>query len=96
MAERQKELEEMDKKKKSGEKKSCAEDSDQEDIPTEGFWPRLTDGQFKDDSDVAKISNIKLSENLGGFNDIIQEGLPTARKSAFLFYFQYNLKIFNL
>lgn len=87
MAERQKELEELEKKKKSGEKKSCADDSDQEEVPTEGFWPRLTDGQFKDDSDVAKIADVKLSENLGGFNDIIQEGLPSARKLNLFFIF---------
>lgn len=79
MAERQKELEEFEKKKKSGEKKSTVEESDEEEMPTEGFWPRLTDGQFKDDSDVAKIADIKLSENLGGFNNIIEEGLPSAR-----------------
>ncbi|CAF0755497.1 unnamed protein product [Brachionus calyciflorus] len=78
MAERQKELEEFEKKKQSGEKRSNDDESDQEDVPTEGFWPRLTDGQFKDDSDIANIADIKLSENLGGFNSIIQEGLPTA------------------
>jgi hypothetical protein len=44
-----------------------------------GISPQLTDGQFKDDSDIAPIASIALGEKLGQFNDIIQEGGPTSR-----------------
>jgi hypothetical protein len=55
------------------------EDSDVAEGPTEGISPQLTDGQFKDDSDTAQIAGIKLGDNLGQFNDVIEEGLPTSR-----------------
>ena len=48
-----------------------------------GIAPQNTDGQFKDDSDTANIAGIKLSDNLGSFNEEIEEGGPTARKNIF-------------
>lgn len=78
MADRQKELEEFDKKKNTNKLDESSEGSEHDEI-TEGISPQVTDGQFKDDSDTAVIADIKLSENLGGFNNVIEEGLPTAR-----------------
>jgi hypothetical protein len=90
MADKLKELAEYERlhpKVKREEGDNVSEESG-EVVPDEGVWSRLTDGQFQDDSEVANVSAIKLSENLGGFNDVIREGLPVARKkNVYFFYF---------
>jgi hypothetical protein len=96
MAEKLKELEEYERLHPKKEVAGAADSelvSSGEVVPTEGFWSRLTDGQFQDDSEVANISAIRLSENLGGFNDVIREGLPVARK---MFNKPTHITIFNL
>lgn len=80
MAEKKKELEEYERLHPIKEKDDNeSEDSSKPDV-TEGIWARITDGFFQDDSDTAAVAQIKLSENLGGYNEIIREGLPNARK----------------
>lgn len=79
MAERQKELEEFEKKKHSNKSNASIAHSDEGEEITEGILAKITEGQVQDDSDTAQIAPITLSENLGGFNEVIQEGLPTAR-----------------
>ena len=88
MAQRQKELEEYEKLHPKTENTDNQSNSSDEDKITEGIAPQNTDGQFKDDSDTANIADIKLSENLGGFNNVIEEGGPTAR-----IYFPLNFEI---
>jgi hypothetical protein len=84
MAQRQKELEEYERLHPKVDNPDNQSNSSDEDKITEGIAPQNTDGQFKDDSDTANISAIKLSENLGGFNTVIEEGGPTARNEYFL------------
>ena len=79
MAQRQKELEEYERLHPKADNPDNHSNSSDEDKITEGIAPQNTDGQFKDDSDTANIADIKLSENLGGFNSVIEEGGPTAR-----------------
>jgi hypothetical protein len=86
MAQRQKELEEYERLHPKTDNPDNQSNSSDEDKITEGIAPQNTDGQFKDDSDTANISAIKLSENLGGFNTIIEEGGPTARIEYFSKY----------
>lgn len=79
MANRQRELEEYNRLHPKS--NLMREESDVGEKITEGILPQLTDGQFKDDSDLAPIASIKLGENLGQFNDIVQEGGPTSRNN---------------
>ena len=80
MAEKQRELEEYERlHPKVANNDNQSESSDGDKI-TEGIAPQNTDGQFKDDSDTANVADIKLSDNLGGYNSMIEEGGPTARK----------------
>ena len=83
MAQRQKELEEFNRLHPKNPNKAHESDDEGEKI-TEGIAPQMTDGQFKDDSDTANIADIKLSENLGGFNTVIEEGGPTSRIIFFI------------
>jgi hypothetical protein len=84
MEERKRELEEYERLHPKNTSKANESSDDEEQIK-EGILPKILDGQFKDDSDIANVADIKLSENLGGFNSIIKEGGPTSRmKSHFV------------
>jgi hypothetical protein len=80
MEERKRELEEYERLHPKNTSKTNDSSDDEEQIK-EGILPKILDGQFKDDSDTANVADIKLSENLGGFNSIIKEGGPTSRKN---------------
>lgn len=79
MAQKQKELEEYERLHPKAKKSGDSDSQSDENQVTEGILALITDGQFKDDSDVANVADIKLSENLGGFNSVVEEGGPTSR-----------------